>query len=150
MCIPHAVQVDCSGSADGCLTAPMQECMELCIARACVMSPNNKQGCVTVQGSGKTLAFGLPILQLLLNSQAAEQGEEAAVSTEAGGMEGVEGDADEESPQEGAKGSNNRGGLLRALILAPTRELAMQVRLLHSTTTVLSYQEPLICGSSTE
>lgn len=114
------------------------------------MSTLRKRYCLTVQGSGKTLAFGLPILQLLLNSQAAEQGKEAAVSTEAGGMEGVEGDAGEESPQEGAKRSNNRGGLLRALILAPTRELAMQVRLPHSTTTVLSYQEPLICGSSTE
>ena len=51
------------------------------------------------QGSGKTLAFGLPILQSLLDRKAAVGAKEV---------------------EEGKK--------LRALVLAPTRELALQAR----------------------
>lgn len=68
-------------------------------------------------GSGKTLAFGLPIMQLLLQ----ERGVAGAAGSAAGGTaEG--GDAANEggaAPRQPSK--------LRALILAPTRELALQV-----------------------
>lgn len=56
-------------------------------------------------GSGKTLAFGLPILQVLLQEQEQQQ----QVQQDACGRQG------------------RAGGPLRALILAPTRELALQV-----------------------
>ena len=49
-------------------------------------------------GSGKTLAFALPILQLISQEQ------------------------------DGAVGGSGAGGKLRALIMCPTRELALQVR----------------------
>ncbi|KAH1240989.1 DEAD-box ATP-dependent RNA helicase 13 [Glycine max] len=58
-------------------------------------------------GSGKTLAFGLPILQRLLEER-----------EKAGNMVGERG----EEPEKYAS-----TGLLRALIIAPTRELALQV-----------------------
>ncbi|KAH1256144.1 DEAD-box ATP-dependent RNA helicase 13 [Glycine max] len=58
-------------------------------------------------GSGKTLAFGLPILQRLL-----EEREKAA-------------NMDEERGEEPEKYAPT--GFLRALIIAPTRELALQV-----------------------
>lgn len=89
--------------------------------------------CNPLQGSGKTLAFGLPILQLVLNDLAAqadalqpdtaEAASDAAPSSHAEERNGAEGDANGRPSQKGRKG----GGLLRALILAPTRELAMQV-----------------------
>lgn len=56
-------------------------------------------------GSGKTLAFGLPILQRLLEEQ-----------------EKVLGTLKEGSPIDVVQ-----GGPLRALIITPTRELALQV-----------------------
>lgn len=57
-------------------------------------------------GSGKTLAFGLPILQRLLDDQE-KQGRKTG------------------SDMASKKQS---GGPLRALIVTPTRELALQVR----------------------
>ena len=62
-------------------------------------------------GSGKTLAFGLPIMQLLLQERDQRGAAGAAGSQQAGG--------------EAAGG--REASPLRALILAPTRELAMQV-----------------------
>jgi len=63
---------------------------------------------VCLQGSGKTLAFGLPIMQLLVDRRQAAAG--LAADTE------------------NTQGTNTqRPDALRALVLAPTRELAMQV-----------------------
>lgn len=61
-----------------------------------------------MQGSGKTLAFGLPIIQTLL----AEKQQTAAAAA----------DTNSNTLQKKASSSP-----LRALILAPTRELALQV-----------------------
>ena len=91
---------------------------------------------VAVQGSGKTLAFGLPILQLLLDEQAAEATDSAValkdVSVPADGgaedVDGMNGGTEGGPSQQGRKGGS--GGRLRALVLAPTRELAMQARAL--------------------
>ena len=67
-----------------------------------------------VQGSGKTLAFGLPILQVILQQRshissaapsACPPGNTAAKALQ-----------------------HHNTGSLQALILAPTRELALQVR----------------------
>ena len=63
-----------------------------------------------MQGSGKTLAFGLPILQLLHSE--APAGDAAA---DAGHAEA------------GCQSQQTGRTPLRALILEPTRELAMQV-----------------------
>lgn len=65
------------------------------------------------QGSGKTLAFGLPILQCILEER------------QALGAAGLE---------QGRKGINQQSDAppgIRALILTPTRELALQVRVLQ-------------------
>lgn len=56
-------------------------------------------------GSGKTLAFGLPILQRLLEEQ----------------------DKTVKILEEKEKEAEKFEGLLRALIITPTRELALQV-----------------------
>lgn len=89
-----------------------------------------------VQGSGKTLAFGLPILQLLL----AERGEGDAAADEDDALVGNADPASAGDEEEGLGGAPpvgggkraQTGGPLRALILAPTRELAMQVQLRRS------------------
>ena len=78
-----------------------------------------------LQGSGKTLAFGLPIMQLLLQEREREAAEAAAAAAEAGAEE-----QQPEGQQPQAQGQAQRkreGGKLQALVLAPTRELAMQV-----------------------
>ncbi|GBF94480.1 DEAD-box ATP-dependent RNA helicase [Raphidocelis subcapitata] len=64
-------------------------------------------------GSGKTLAFGLPIMQLLLEEREAEAAEAAAAGAP----------ASDAAPA--ARAASD--GALRALVLAPTRELALQV-----------------------
>lgn len=63
-------------------------------------------------GSGKTLAFGLPIFQRLL-----EEKEKASNRVEERGE-----DDDDDDEKIAPK------GVLRALIITPTRELALQVR----------------------
>ena len=81
----------------------------------------SEQRLLPLQGSGKTLAFGLPILQLL-HSEALAAGS-GALSADPG-QTGAEPDAEAEQPQ----GASEKLGQcpLRALILEPTRELAMQ------------------------
>ena len=79
-----------------------------------------------MQGSGKTLAFGLPILQLL-------HSEAPAVEAEAGIMEAGTTAAEAMAHITGQRpGPEAAHRPLRALILEPTRELAMQVELLPS------------------
>ncbi len=75
-----------------------------------------------MQGSGKTLAFGLPILQLL--DAAAPAAGADAVTTE---VLPSEGDPVNGEGQQAAAGIGQTP--LRALVLEPTRELAMQVSL---------------------
>ncbi|PRW59446.1 DEAD-box ATP-dependent RNA helicase 13 isoform A [Chlorella sorokiniana] len=76
-------------------------------------------------GSGKTLAFGLPIMQLLLQErdQSDAAGAAGAAQQEGDGGEGEGGAA----VAAGGSGGGREASPLRALILAPTRELAMQV-----------------------
>ncbi|WIA42626.1 hypothetical protein OEZ86_008599 [Tetradesmus obliquus] len=82
-------------------------------------------------GSGKTLAFGLPILQVLLQEQELlqlQQGHDAAAGNAAAAdAAGEAADGDDEEAVEGGKQQQQQSSPLRALILAPTRELALQV-----------------------
>lgn len=81
-------------------------------------------------GSGKTLAFGIPVLQLLLQEQEQLQQQNqhscvdahADVGAVAAGQSAADGGG---SSMTGRAGRTK--GPLRALILAPTRELALQV-----------------------
>ncbi|CAA6666482.1 unnamed protein product [Spirodela intermedia] len=83
-------------------------------------------------GSGKTLAFGLPILQRLLK----ERDKAARLSGE---------------DQDGSK-AGIHGGPLRALILAPTRELSLQVcdHLKEAANLTSIRIVPIVGGMSTE
>jgi ATP-dependent RNA helicase DDX24/MAK5 len=81
-------------------------------------------------GSGKTLAFGLPILQLLLQEREMQEADQQHQMLQAEEQQGEgEGKQGEGGVQEGGDGGVKPGSRskLRALILAPTRELAMQV-----------------------
>lgn len=79
-----------------------------------------------LQGSGKTLAFGLPIMQLLLQEREREQQRRQLDEEEEKGEAG--GEAEQATEEAGAQPTKagEQEGKLRALILAPTRELAMQ------------------------
>lgn len=69
-------------------------------------------------GSGKTLAFGLPVLSEILMRQDAAAAAASEAASEAKGEEAVAaGDDGEAGADEG----------LQALVLCPTRELALQV-----------------------
>lgn len=73
-------------------------------------------------GSGKTLAFGLPIMQRLLDEREK--------------VERVRSERGEEAERHAPK------GVLRALIITPTRELALQVQqLLMEIGLLLSLQD---------
>ncbi|KAG5181497.1 hypothetical protein JKP88DRAFT_321224 [Tribonema minus] len=76
-------------------------------------------------GSGKTLAYGLPVLTGVLRARekAAAQAAAAAEGGVGGGGDGSSGTGDGGS----GSGGGSRGGLLQALVLCPTRELALQV-----------------------
>ncbi|KAL4459000.1 hypothetical protein ABPG75_013865 [Micractinium tetrahymenae] len=76
-------------------------------------------------GSGKTLAFGLPIMQQLLQERSAAGA--AGTAGDAAGTAAAAGDV--AGTADGAEGgpAGRQPCKLRALILAPTRELALQV-----------------------
>ncbi|KAL4431591.1 hypothetical protein ABPG77_001433 [Micractinium sp. CCAP 211/92] len=76
-------------------------------------------------GSGKTLAFGLPIMQLLLQERAAEGAAGAAGSAAGSQEEGAAAGGPAAAGE--TEMAARQPSKLRALILAPTRELALQV-----------------------
>jgi superfamily II DNA/RNA helicase len=79
------------------------------------------------QGSGKTLAFAIPIVQSLLHERVRLLRRD---SSDQGGGEQSAGPLDFGDPQDRAAMAaltSTDSGPLRALVLCPTRELAMQV-----------------------
>lgn len=77
-----------------------------------------------MQGSGKTLAFAIPILQALMHERASAL-REAAMAAAGDGI--VPDPSDSSNAEAMMKMTTPAAGPLRALILCPTRELAMQV-----------------------
>ena len=114
------------------------------IQREC-LNPAVKGRCDVIgaaeTGSGKTLAFGLPILHRLLTQrdEEADESETESESEPEPDADGSNSAEEEEDPfaliedEHGRRGSSagmklsKRRKALRALIVAPTRELAMQV-----------------------
>ena len=78
-----------------------------------------------LQGSGKTLAFAIPIIQALLHERARLLRDGAAD----GGVEAAFNFGDPQNAASMAALTTSDSGPLRALVLCPTRELALQVRL---------------------
>ena len=81
----------------------------------------------TAQGSGKTLAFGIPIVQSLLHERARLLRGEGGGDGDGGGSSLDIGDPQDRAAM--AALTSPDSGPLRALVLCPTRELAMQVTL---------------------
>jgi ATP-dependent RNA helicase DDX24/MAK5 len=77
----------------------------------------------SVQGSGKTLAFALPIINLLVNDAAMRADAARAGSSDDGDVAA----ADDAVPSTSESTLARRDARLRALVLTPTRELANQV-----------------------
>ena len=83
-------------------------------------------------GSGKTLAFGLPVLSEILTRQdaaaaAAADSEAKSTATAAAAAGGGGGDGEGEAGKGQEDGAAGEGLGLQALVLCPTRELALQV-----------------------
>ena len=82
-------------------------------------------------GSGKTLAFGLPVLSEILTRQdaaaAAAADSEAKSTATAAAAGGGGGDGEGEAGKGQEDGAAGEGLGLQALVLCPTRELALQV-----------------------
>jgi ATP-dependent RNA helicase RhlE len=93
-----------------------------------VLDGRDLLGCAQT-GTGKTAAFALPILQRLYREEVPEI---AGVSDGANGSDSTGGQS-HRSPKRGRRGrsrgsSGGDGRPIRALILAPTRELAAQIK----------------------
>lgn len=78
-----------------------------------------------MQGSGKTLAFAIPILQALMHERATAL--RVAMKAAAAGEGALSDPSDSSSAEAMIQMTAPAAGPLRALILCPTRELAMQV-----------------------
>ncbi|MFT5731580.1 MAG: ATP-dependent RNA helicase RhlE [Planctomycetota bacterium] len=76
-------------------------------------------------GTGKTAAFALPLLQRLVTHEASHAAAESAAESSAGEPAETEGDAASEPGARPAAG--DPPSFIRALVLAPTRELAIQI-----------------------
>ena len=75
------------------------------------------------QGSGKTLAFGIPILTHILSQKATQETDKVIKSDEENGITETSPVADIKSTS-----SDEINRSLLALIMTPTRELALQIK----------------------